>query len=203
MSSPPEGLDYQTVFQIIGTFEGFSIWKGARFFRGGDSDINFDISDKVDKAVIKAKIEAMMDADDENLQKEIDSFFRMLLTKKLLGFATKCWMYICVAFWKFVRGVHRTLVFLLRVTPIITIPLLSLSYMLQWGCDGQTFKWKAIVCWFIAVKSVCYLICWGLASMLHSHVNVKTPGPNDGKSIVPEPKKGSKSTAKRKAKRKR
>ncbi|MBQ9343802.1 MAG: hypothetical protein IJT88_01145 [Kiritimatiellae bacterium] len=70
---------------------------------------------------------------------------------------------------------YEAIAFLLRFSPIVTIPALSLSYLFQIGCEELEFKAGAYVCWFILGKSFCYVLCAWLARCLARHVKIEVP----------------------------
>lgn len=173
-----EQLDYQTMFQILGTFEAFSIWKGVRFFKAGYSaDLGVGIPEVLDNETFSAMCDALKNA--PNKWREVRRIIRALLRNNLAKIRAKCY----VLFWQLIRFLHRGLACILRTTPLITIPALSIAYILQIGCDGQKFSKGWIVLYFIVAKTVCYLFCRMLATMLSHHVQVEAPSSDNDKII--------------------
>lgn len=187
LPTPASSLDYQTVFQIVGTFEAFSIWKGARAFKT-DAFTNIRTSSMpiFDDSAFRDACERLKES--KHKIRQVVSIGKMLLRHWLRCARYKVFRSFSVFFWAFARMAHKLLVALLRATPIFTIPLLSLSYLLQWGCSKTTFMGAAAVVWFIAIKTFCYLVCWCLATMIIHHIRVKAPA-SDEPGITPEPKK--------------
>ena len=183
---PASDLDYQTVFQIVATFEAFSVWKGARAFKtdaftnigGGDMPI-------FDENTFRTACEELKDG--AHKIRQVYAIGKMLLKHSLRCARHRAFRSFSFCFWAFVSTAHRFLVVTLRATPIFTIPLLSLSYLLQCGCSGTEFRSVAIVVWFIAIKTFCYLVCWLFATMIIRHIRVKAPS-SDEQGIDPAPK---------------
>ena len=183
LPDPASGLDFQTLFQIVATFEGFSMWKGRRAFR-------LDLFSDIGGAKPKFN-DAEWDLSCEHLKnsqhKFIDSF--SLLLKLACHLARRAWHAILGPLLFVARWLHKVLVVLLRSTPIVTIPLLSFAYLYQWGFsqDGEFDKaiWIAV---FIAAKTICYFVCGGLAQFLAGRVSIDTPA-SDEPGIEPAPKK--------------
>ena len=183
LPDPASGLDFQTLFQIVATFEGFSMWKGRRAFR-------LDLFSDIGGAKPKFN-DAEWDLSCEHLKnsqhKFIDSF--SLLLKLACHLARRAWHAILGPLLFVARWLHKVLVVLLRSTPIVTIPLLSFAYLYQWGFsqDGEFDKaiWIAV---FIAAKTICYFVCGGLAQFLAGRVSIDTPA-SEEPGIEPAPKK--------------
>lgn len=181
--TPADNLDYQTIFQIVATFEGFSIWKGARAFKT-------DAFTSIDGA-IPIFDDGTFQAACEELKNSRQKFSKVVRVVKMLfkhwvrskGFRLKNMITSC--FWTLAIRLHGSLVFVLRVTPIFTIPILSLSYLLQLGCKGSNFSFSIFVFWFIIIKTICYVLCWGLASMLLRHIRVDVPTSDETSIIDP------------------
>jgi len=115
MPDPCNGLDYQTVFQIVATFEGFSIWKGRRMFR---MDAFSDIGGArpiFDDAEWNSSCERL-----KNSKQKIRDAFSMLLQLTQHGLrdiAYRAWYAILSFLWFLVRWAHKILVVFLRSTP--------------------------------------------------------------------------------------
>lgn len=184
---PADDLDYQTVFQIVATFEAFSIWKGARAFKtDAFTNIGGGAMPMFDEVAFKKACEELKDS--EHKIRQVCTIGKMLLKHWLRCAKHKVFRSFSFCFWAFVRMTHRCLVVTLRATPIFTIPLLSLSYLLQCGCSGTMLRSTAVVVWFIAIKTFCYLVCWLFATMIIRHIRVKAPS-SDEPGIDPAPKK--------------
>ena len=183
LPDPASGLDYQTLFQIVATFEGFSMWKGRRAFRlDSFSDIG-GAKPKFD--------DAEWDSSCEHLKNSQHKFIASLLMpcKAAWPWLCRAWHAILSALLFIARWLHKVLVLLLRSTPIFTIPLISFAYLYQWGFSPEGKFDKAIwVAVFIAAKTLCYFACSGLALFLASRVSIDVPAP-DEPGIDPAPKK--------------
>ena len=177
------GLDFQTLFQIVATFEGFSMWKGRRAFR-------LDLFSDIGGAKPKFN-DAEWDSSCEHLKSSQHKFIGLfsLLWNLICHWASRVWHAILGPLLFIARWLHKVLVFLLRSTPIFTIPLFSFAYLYQWGFsqDGKFDKaiWIAV---FIAAKTICYFVCGGLALFLARRVSIDVPAP-DEPGIDPAPKK--------------
>ena len=181
--SPAEVLDYQTIFQIVATFEGFSIWKGKSAFKT-DAFTDIDFSMPIfDDGTFRMACERLKDS--KHKTKEIFTIIKVLLKHWMRKQIILCKRFFQSFFWNSTRVLHKSLVFLLRVTPILTIPFLALSYLLQWGCDGTKFCLTTAVLWFIIVKTVCYALCWCFAQMLLRHIRVAVPTTDETNVITP------------------
>jgi len=180
MISISDQLDYQTMFQILGTFEAFSIWKGVRFFKAEDSaDLGVGIPEVLDNETFSAMCEVLKNAPDK--WKVIRRICRALLKGNLARIRAKLY----VLTWQFIRTVHSRLAWILRRTPFVTITALALSYMLKIGCDGETFHAGRLVFYFIVGKCICYLCCLLFATMLTKHIKVEVPS-SDNDNIIPD-----------------
>ena len=180
---PVSGLDFQTVFQIVATFEGFSMWKGRRAFR---------LDSYSDIGGAKPKFnDAEWDLSCEHLKNSQHKFIDSvsMLWKLVRHGVCKAYHAILRPLLFIARWLHKVLVFLLRSTPIFTIPLISLSYLYQLGFspDGKFDKAIWIVV-FIAAKTLCYFFCGGLAMFLARRVSIEAPA-SDEPGIEPAPKK--------------
>ena len=180
--TPVDNLDYQIIFQIVATFEGFSIWKGARAFK---TDV-FTVIDGpmpiFDDGNFQAACEELKNSNWKLSQ--VIVVIKLLFDHWMRSKGLKLQRILLAFFWNAVRVFHKALVFVLRSTPIFTIPLLSLSYLLQWGCKGTVFHFTGLVFWFIVAKMICYALCWCLATMLLCHIRVDVPT-SDETSIIP------------------
>ena len=173
-------LDFQTMFQILGTFEAFSIWKGVRYFKAGYSaDLGIGVPEVVDNETFSAMCDVLKNAPDK--WKEIRRIVKVLLKGNFARIRAR----LGVLFWQIIRSLHRSLACLLRTTPFVTITALSLSYMLKIGCESERFYGGRLVFYFIVVKFFCYLFCRLLATMLVKHVKVEAPS-SDYVNIIPD-----------------
>ncbi len=57
--------------------------------------------------------------------------------------------------------VHNVLAFVLRNTPLFSLPLLAAAYICQYKCEGNVMSQDLanVVLWFIGIKVFCYIIC--------------------------------------------
>lgn len=183
--TPADTLDYQTIFQIVATFEGFSIWKGKSAFKT-DAFTDIDMSLPIfDDGTFQLACERLKNSNQKT--KEITAIIKVLLRHWFRKQALKAKRFFQSFFWNTIRTLHKSLVFCLRVTPILTIPFLSLSYLLQWGCDGTKFCLTTVVLWFILVKTICYGLCWCFAMMLLRHIRVAVPTTDESNVITSVP----------------
>ncbi len=180
MISIPDTLDYQTVFQILGTFEAFSVWKGIRVFKA-DGKTNI-MPEQFDDETFAALCESLKNA--KNKWRELRRIAGMLIRRNVVASWGKFRNGAKVWGWRILRFLHWGLAFILRATPLVTIPALSLSYLLQIGCVGDKFQGIRIVCWFIVGKTACYIVCYIFAQILAFHVKVSAPVPADGRNIL-------------------
>ncbi len=183
LPDPASGLDFQTLFQIVATFEGFSMWKGRRAFR-------LDSFSDIGGAKPKFN-DAEWDLSCEHLKNSRHKFIGLILLLLKLACHLARWMWhaILVSLFFVARWMHKVFVLLLRSTPIVTIPLLSFAYLYQWGFSTEGTFDKAIwVAEFIAAKTICYFFCGGLALFLASRVSIEAPA-SDEPGIEPAPKK--------------
>lgn len=183
LPDPVSGLDFQTLFQIVATFEGFSMWKGRRVFR-------LDLFSDIGGAKPKFN-NTEWDLSCEHLKNSQHKFIGLisLLWKLACHLARWTWHAILVSLFFVARWMHKALVLLLRSTPIVTIPLFSFAYLYQWGFSTEGKFDKTIwVAEFIAAKTICYFVCGGLALFLARRVSIDTPA-SDEPGIEPAPKK--------------
>lgn len=181
-----DGLDFQTVFQIVASFEIASAWKGTIAFKREEfTEIRSGAMPIFDDGAFKAACENLKNCD-HKIHASL-TILKMLLKHWLRSVKYKVCRSFSAVFWDVIRWLYRMLVFTIQATPIFTISLLGLSYLLQRGCDTTTFRYASAVVWFIAAKMVCYFVCWFLATMIIHHIRVKAPS-SDEPDISPEPK---------------
>ncbi|MBQ9343803.1 MAG: hypothetical protein IJT88_01150 [Kiritimatiellae bacterium] len=77
-----DNLDYQTVFQILAAFEGFSVWKGGHFFQSKNrAVIGVDMPETFDNEEFAARCEALKTGEQKG--REFIRVGRMLFAAKL------------------------------------------------------------------------------------------------------------------------
>lgn len=182
MPVPASGLDFQTVFQIVATFEGFSMWKGRRAFRlDSFSDIG-GAEPKFDDAEWNLSCEHLKNS----RHKVVDSL--SMLCRLARHWARWVWHSILGPILFIARWTHKILVWVLRSSPIVTIPLLSFAYLYQCGFSPKgEFDKAGYIIAFIGAKVICYFLCSGLALFLAKRVSIKAPA-SDEMGIDPVPK---------------
>ena len=178
-------FDYQTVFQIVVAFEGFSIWKGAKVYKAKEftniGSIQLNELDEVAYAQLCNELKG-----GKKRFRTLLKIAWMLVKHGCRRLKNKTWRSLVISWWWCVRRFHKMLVFILRATPIFTIPALSLSYLMQWGCTSNEFHGGAYVTWFLLLKTGCYFLCWCLAQLLLWHIRVKVPAADDLGIIPPK-----------------
>lgn len=174
-----DNLDYQTIFQILVAFEGFSVWKGTTFCNPkNDQNIGIDLYEKLQGGEFADRCEAL-----KTSKEKLKDIFRLGIMVVWSG-AKELWFRVkCVWIWRFLRWVYATVGLALRLTPFVTIPALAYAYIYQFRCDGLTFKNGIWVLYFILVKIVCYALCAGLSYLLAKHLEIKVPF-KDNKQIL-------------------
>lgn len=173
---------FQTVFTIVATIEGFSIWKGRKF--------------------LMPQVECLEDP--KKLTKEDFANFAKTLqsgdsqqaaVKAALGVIGK-WLYN-----RFATAAVRTINFfriatrwillaiwyvadaIVRLSAVVTIPALAILYLYDNECCTETsFKFANWVLWFVYIKTGCYILLLSISGLayLKTHVRLK-----HNKSILP------------------
>lgn len=82
-------------------------------------------------------------------------------------------------FMSMIKFLYNTIGFVLKCSPIISVPLLAICYLKQWGCDGDNIspfvmRW---VYWFIVAKIALYIFCAIINKIIVRNVRVKTNVP--------------------------
>lgn len=181
MSNIPDTFDYQTIFQILAAFEGFSVWKVTRVFKT-ENDL-YVLPETFDAKTFSESCEALKNAD--NKWRGIWHLIVMVARGAILSFWGKFRHGTRVWWWRLALYFYYLLALLLRTTPLVTIPLIALSYMFQIGCENDQFCWPNIVCYFIIIKTVCYGVCFILLKILLHHETVPPPASVDDNNILP------------------
>lgn len=173
-----DGLDFQTVFQIVASFEIASVWKGAiAFKRGAFTDIGGGAVPVFNDGAFRTACDDLKSCDHKI--RALMRISKMLLAHWFRSVKYKVSRSLSAVFWDVLRWMYKKLVFILQMTPIFTISLLGLSYLLQRGCQGMTFRYASVVVWFIVAKTSCYLLCWIFANLIIHHIRVKVPASDE------------------------
>ena len=175
-------LDFQTVFQILIAFEGLCVWK----------------AEKVSSPTPVVDLKEPEPPDYKSFQSLCERF----KTER------KAWMLPLLAFYLFAPGIRRfikkTGLFLaraikcivtrlylalssvLRVSPFLSIPLISCCYFFKWKFSGDQFQGGRLVLWYLSGKTCCIFCCACLNWILKKRIVVKPVAiSTDGISTVP------------------
>ena len=115
MFFPPtaDGLDFQTVFQIVASFEIASAWKGTvAFKRGVFTEIRGGTMPVFDEGAFKTACEHLKNCD-HKIRASL-AILKMLLRHWFRSAKYKVSRSFSAMFWDFVRWLYRTLVFVLQ-----------------------------------------------------------------------------------------
>lgn len=178
-----DNLNFSTVFQFVVVFEGFAIWKGARFFNVVVAPIDIALSVSDDEEDWEKKCEDLKKS--QHRGKDIGSIIWMWLSRKFAACYRKCLLLLSYWWWMLIHGVHNALVGFIRFSPCVTIPGLAFLYMFQIGCNDTTFSWGRLVWYYFLAKFCCYIFLNRLASILVKHFQVEVSA-SDNVNILPE-----------------
>lgn len=162
-------LDFQTVFQILIAFEGLCVWKAA----------------KISSPTPVIDLKESEPPDYKSFQSLCERFKN----------ERKWWMIPLLAFYLFAPGIRRaikktglflaglikwtvtklylTLSSVLRISPFLSIPLISCSYFFKWKFDGDQFQGGYLVFWYLAAKVCCIFCCACLNWILQKRIAVE------------------------------
>ncbi|MBO7688645.1 MAG: hypothetical protein J6V72_19865 [Kiritimatiellae bacterium] len=178
LPDPATSLDYQTVFQIIATFEAFSAWKGRRAFKlDGFSDIG-DAKPSFDNVAWGQLCDQLK----ECKHKGLHMFYMLgkLVWSLIKNISCTIWHWVQKMFLPFAKWTHKRIIPVLRATPIFTIPAISLAYLYQLGFseDGK-FNGTYPVALFIAAKLFFYMLCFACTKYLSHCAEITTPADDE------------------------
>ena len=173
---------FQTVFTIVATIEGFSIWKGRKF--------------------LMPQVECLEDPrkltkeDFANFARTLQSGDSQRAAVKAAFGVLKKWLYNWVATAivraiNFIRIAMRWILLamwyvadaIVRLSAVVTIPALAILYLHDNECCTETsFKFANWVLWFVYIKTGCYILLLSISGLayLKTHVRLK-----HNKSILP------------------
>ncbi len=158
-------IDFQNVFAILATFECLSIWKFDEY-SGRGLVITLETPDK-NMTLPKARppIEEIKgeDINVKHLLKtslllmkiNIRHWFACVLPASIKRFCR----FLQLKIIRFLIWFYNELTFVLKGSVVITVPILSLSYLFQIGCKENCFMYHSIVAWFIVGKISLLLFC--------------------------------------------
>lgn len=158
-------LDFQNVFAILATFECLSIWKFDEY-----SGRNLVITPESPKDKVPFPKPPL--PVDEIKGEEINVGNLLKISMQIIIRKTRHWIAcilpmsikrICRVFLfdivRFSIWAYACLTFILKWTVVLTVPMLSLSYLFQVGCTDCKFMYPSIVAWFVAIKIALLVIC--------------------------------------------
>lgn len=168
-------VQFSIVFQILVAVEGFSVWKGKSFI--GKSVAGFDDGPKFDNKKFSELCKQL--ADFPNLGKTIWKIVVMFLGFKIARFNYSFASKSKSIFMSLIKLLYNTIGFFLKCSPIISVPLLAVCYLKQWGCDGDNISPSVMrwVYWFIVAKIALYIFCAIINKIIVRNVRVKTNVP--------------------------
>lgn len=163
-------LQFDIIFQLVVAVEGFSTWKGKSFL--GKSFANIDEGPEFDKRTLNNLV--LQFSSDINVIACIRVAYKII--RHCCAYLLKRLCYECQSFSLRV-GVfaYKTLSFILRLTPLFSVPVLAVMYIKQWGCDESKVSDQAsflILC-FILAKLGCYILCMLLNKIILCKLTVK------------------------------
>ena len=125
---------FQTVFEIVVAVEGLSIWQG-RFLDGRRSFVGLERP-----AFDAARHNALCDEAREHPERLLPALrlFAAGVWRRLRG----PWLHVRRALGWLFYMVYKALAFLLRASPLVTVPFLAVSYLAQWHCRGDDFDFR-------------------------------------------------------------
>ncbi len=169
-------IKFAILFQILAAVEGFSAWKGKSFI--GRSIANFDEGPEFDRAEFDSFRQQLTDF--SKIGAALRGMLRLYVRFKLDRFRFLFVSKSKRVFFSFAKIIHNALGFVLRCTPLFSIPLLAVCYIKQIECTNDNVSSTLCnwVFWFIALKVVCYVICATLNKYLLRDVIVKPETPD-------------------------
>lgn len=169
-------IKFAILFHILAAVEGFSAWKGKSFI--GKSIANFDEGPEFDRVRFDALRQQLTEFSKIGaaLRGMLKLYARFKLNRFKFLFVSKSKR----VFFSLARIVHNALGFVLRCTPLFSIPTLAVCYIKQIECmnDNVSPKLCNWVFGFIMLKVVCYVICAALNKYLLRGVIVKPEAPD-------------------------
>lgn len=145
-------VDFQTAFEVLVAVEGFSAWKGKSFIGWGEL-ARIDEGPTFDEAGLKSACERIGGSVDvlPALVKIVALCFGYLLRRARFRLCDLARSLAVLA--------YNLLGFVLRCSPVVSVPLMSATYLLQRGCDGGRFEHGRWLFAFICAKTACYVLC--------------------------------------------